>query len=261
MLDPVETAHDRAILQAFTDQAGRFAAGPELHTPDVVQWVVKAAAPKATDRAIDLACGPGSVVAALAPHVAHVTGLDATPAMLDEALQRLDQGGHDNVRLCLGNLYDPPFPAASFDIVTCRFAFHHLTDPVKAFAQMVRLARCGGRIVLCDAIASDDPAKADAFNAMERLRDPSTIRFRTRSYLRDLFEQAGLAVQEDAFHVAYRARDLVEASFPANGDRAGVLALLDSSIAGDTLGMHAQKAGGDTRVTYPSVVLSAVKTI
>ncbi len=40
----------------------------------------------------------------------------------------------------------------------------------------------GGRIVLCDAVASDDPVKAAAFNAMERFRDPSTVEFRTLGF-------------------------------------------------------------------------------
>ena len=52
-----------------------------------------------------------------------------------------------------------------------------LEAPEAAFAEMVRVCRPGGRIVLYDAVPSDDPAKAAAFNRMERHRDPSTVEF------------------------------------------------------------------------------------
>ncbi len=172
MSESIVTAHDRAILNYFTQQASGFAAGPELHGQAVVQLVVDAAAPTRHDRAIDLACGPGSIVCALAKTGAFATGLDATPAMLDEARVLAARTGRTNVAWELGSVYDVPHPDGAFDIVTCRFAFHHLTDPTAAFAEMVRLAAPCGRIVLCDGVAASDPWKAAAFNAMERWRDP-----------------------------------------------------------------------------------------
>jgi hypothetical protein len=62
----------------------------------------------------------------------------------------------------------------AFDIVACR-----LPSP-----EMVRVARPGGGIVLCDAFVSDDPAEAAAFNTMERFRDPSKAKFRPLPFLR-----------------------------------------------------------------------------
>ena len=76
---------------------------------------------------------------------------------------------------------------------------------------MVRVARPGGRIVLCDAFASDDPAKAAAFNAMERLRDPSTVEFRPLAFLRGLF----------AAMPGCRSRRCGSISVPAERERGG----------------------------------------
>lgn len=253
-------AHDRAILDYFTRQARGFAAGPELHGPDVVRLMVDAAAPKPDDRAIDLACGPGSIVCAFAETVAHATGLDATPAMLAEARTLATRTGRTNVMWLEGDVYRVPFPDGAFDIVTCRFTFHHLVDPIAAFAEMVRLAAPGGRIVLCDGIASPDPFKADAFNAMERWRDPSTVEFRTETYLHRLFLNAGLGEPECCyFQVPYLAKDLVAGSFPKGGDRDGLMAFLEGSVDGDPLGMGAQRTPEGVRVAYPSVVFRAVK--
>jgi SAM-dependent methyltransferase len=254
------SAHDRAIVHYFTQQAAIFAAGPELHGDAVLSLIVDAAAPRPSDTAIDLACGPGSVVCALAESVAHATGLDTTPAMLDQARTLASRKNLDNVSWLNGDVYAVPCEAGSFDIVTCRFAIHHFTDPSAAFAEMVRLAKPGGRIVVCDGVASSDPFKAAAFNAMEHWRDPSTVEFRTEAYLRKLFGDAGLGEPAARhFQVPYLAHELVAGSFPKGGDRAGLIALIEGSVDGDALGMGARRTSEGVRIAFPSIVLSAVK--
>jgi ubiquinone/menaquinone biosynthesis C-methylase UbiE len=158
---------------------------------DIVALVVDAAKPQPEDKAIDLACGPGTVACALAKRVRHVVGLDSTVPMLEQARGFARRQSLDNVEWRAGDVYQTPFADGSFDIVTCRFAFHHFEKPALAFAEMVRLVATGGRVVVCDGLASEQPAKAEAFNAMERRRDPSTVEFRTLTYLRRLFEAAG----------------------------------------------------------------------
>jgi hypothetical protein len=114
--------------------------------------------------------------------------------------------------------------------------------------------------VLCDGIASDDRRKAEAFNAMECWRDPSTVEFRTLGYLSHLFVAAGLGAPAlTRFQVPYLAKDLVAASFPKGGNRAALLALLDGCVEGDPLGMSARRTPEGVRLAFPSVVLSAAK--
>jgi SAM-dependent methyltransferase len=181
--------------------------------------------------------------------------------MLDEARQAADAAGIANVEWHQGDVYALPFAQQTFDIVSCRFAFHHLEQPARAFAEMVRVAKPGGRIVLCDAVASDHPAKAAAFNAMERLRDPSTVEFRTLSFLRGLFALAGLREPEARFYgVPFDLETMVARSFPLNDDRAGLRAMLEASVEGDALGMGARREGGKVWFAYPAAVLVAVKT-
>ncbi len=253
-------AHADAILDQFTRQARAFAASPELHAADILKLIVEAASLGAADSAIDLACGPGSVACALAAHAARVVGLDATPAMLDQARRLAQSRGLANIAWEVGSVYATPYAEGAFAAVTCRFAFHHLEDPPAAFAEMVRLAAPGGRIVLCDGLASDDPDQAQAFNAMERRRDPSTVEFRTLDYLRRLFVERGLG--EPAirlFQLPFLAADLVNSSFPEDNDRAGLLALIEKSVAGDTLGMGARHTPEGVRIAYRAAVLAVAK--
>lgn len=257
----VLSEHAATIKDQFTRQASDFSAAPELHNDAVLALMVKAAKPRHTDRAIDVACGPGTVVAAFSPIVARALGLDATQAMLDEAKALSIKRALANVEWCSGSVYALPYPAAAFDIVTCRFTFHHLEDPRAAFSEMVRIASPEARIVLCDAIASDEEPKANAFNAMERWRDPSTVEFRTLGFLQSLFADAGLGLPKvEHCQVPYLAHEFVARSFPAREDRAGLLRFIDGSVKGDQLGMNARRDADGIHIAFQSVVLSALKS-
>ena len=252
--------HSSVIDDQFTRQARDFAAAPELHNDAVLSLLVVAAAPQPSDRVIDIACGPGSVVAAFAPHVAYAAGVDATAAMLAQAKELAKAKALDNVEWYSGNAYELAFPSASFQIVVSRFAFHHLEDPHRAFAEMMRVLAVGGRLILCDAVASEDREKAAAFNRMERWRDPSTVEFRSLEFLCDLYAQAGLGMPSTThFQVPYLAHDFVARSFPAHNDYAGLLRLIEDSVDGDLLDMNARRDVDGIHLAFQSVILSATK--
>ncbi|HWE20597.1 MAG TPA: class I SAM-dependent methyltransferase [Hyphomicrobiaceae bacterium] len=253
-------AHAAAIADQFTRQAVAFAASPVHHDKAALDLLVEMARPQLAEVSLDVACGPGSVVAAFARHVSHATGLDATEAMLKEARMLAARQGLNNIAWHRGDAYALPFLDGTFDIVSCRFAFHHLQEPARAFAEMVRVTRPGGRVVLCDAVASDDPAKAAAFNAMERHRDPSTVAFRPLAFLRGLYAVAGLAEPAVRFYGVPAERErLVAMSHPVSGDRAGLRAMLDAAVHGDAMGVGARREGDTVRFEYPAAVLVAVK--
>jgi ubiquinone/menaquinone biosynthesis C-methylase UbiE len=253
------STHAATIADQFTRQAAQFAAAPALHNQAALDLLVEAAAPSPGDVTLDVACGPGTVVAAFARRVRRAEGLDATAAMLAEARKLGEREGLANVAWHQGDVYALPFPDGAFDIVSCRFAFHHLQEPARAFGEMVRVCRPGGRVVLCDAAASDDPAKAAAFNAMERLRDPSTVEFRTLGFLRALFADAGPAVTAERFYgVPAELERLVAMSYPAGNDRAGLRAMIEASVLGDAMGVNARHEDGTVRFEYPAAVLVGI---
>jgi SAM-dependent methyltransferase len=252
------TVHEFLIRDQFSRQAELLAQSPELHGDEQLMALVDAAVPKPRDEALDIACGPGTIVAAFAARVRRAVGLDTTEAMLDRARALAAERSLGNVEWRLGDVYALPFDSCSFDVVTCRFAFHHFEEPAKAFAEMVRVCRSGGRIVLCDGVASSDLAKADAFNAMERHRDPSTAAFRSLSFLVELFAVAGLpSPAMTRFQVAYESGQLIATSFPVNDDRTTLRRMIDDLIASDALDIGTRPGGA--KFIYPVVVLAAVK--
>jgi SAM-dependent methyltransferase len=251
--------HAVRIEDQFSRQARGFAAAPELHNEAVLSLLVDAAAPRPGDRMIDFCCGPGTVVAAFAPHIAQAVGLDATQAMLNQGKALADKRGLTNIKWCRSSAYSAPYPAGSFNIVVSRFAFHHLEDPKAAFAEMIRLAEpSSARIVLCDAIAFDDVEKAKAFNVMERYRDPSTVEFRTLDYLKSLFIDHGLTNPAISyFQVPYLAHELANASFPVDDDRAGLITMIEQSVDNDRLGMNARRDESGVHIAFQAVILTA----
>src|SRR5947208_970387 len=116
----------------------------------IVRLIREAARVGPGSRVLDVACGPGLVALRLAEVAGHVTGLDLTPAMLDKARELQRQRGLQNLSWRPGRADALPYPGGSFDAAVTRFSFHHLTDPAAALAEMVRVCRPGGRVVVCD---------------------------------------------------------------------------------------------------------------
>ena len=101
----------------------------------------------------DLGCGTGAFLAAAAPHVAHVTGVDASPEMLEAAGERLSH--LHNVGLRLGELESLPLETDSQDLAVMLLVLHYLPEPERALAEAYRALKPGGRLVIVDMRAHD----------------------------------------------------------------------------------------------------------
>jgi len=95
-------------------------------------------------RLLDVGCGGGFALLLAARRGATVSGLDATPALLDIAAERVPGAG-----LTAGDLEDElPFGADAFDVVTAFNAVQYAGDPVAALRGMARVTRPGGLIAV-----------------------------------------------------------------------------------------------------------------
>jgi ubiquinone/menaquinone biosynthesis C-methylase UbiE len=96
----------------------------------------------------DLGCGTGQVSAALAPFVARVVAVDGSAPMLQAAKRRLQ--GFDNVDLRRGDLESLPIDDGRLDAATLMLVLHHLPEPQRALAEVARVLKPGGRVVIVD---------------------------------------------------------------------------------------------------------------
>jgi SAM-dependent methyltransferase len=134
----------------------------------VVEWAAGA------DTALDVATGGGHVARRLREAGINVVTVDPAPGMQPDVVSRGE---------------DLPFADGSFDVVACRVAAHHFDDVEKAVFELARVSR--DRVIVVDNVFLDDAAEeADC------LRDPTHVRNYTEQEWRELFESAGLRIEE-----------------------------------------------------------------
>jgi ArsR family transcriptional regulator len=101
----------------------------------------------------DLGCGTGQVSAALAPFVRRLVAVDASAAMLQAARKRLH--GLENIELRRGELEALPVEDASLDAATLMLVLHHVPDPRRALAEVARVLKENGRVIIADMLPHD----------------------------------------------------------------------------------------------------------
>ena len=103
---------------------------------------------------LDVGCGPGIDTVLLAQCVGpagHVAGVDYDPAMVAAADARAAEAGVSSwVDHQVADATSLPFADASFDACRAERMLQHLTDPPAAVAEMVRVTRPGGWVVVAD---------------------------------------------------------------------------------------------------------------
>ncbi|WP_166982550.1 demethylmenaquinone methyltransferase [Paramicrobacterium fandaimingii] len=108
----------------------------------------RAVDPLPGDRVLDLAAGTGTSSAALAATGATVVAADFSAGMIAEGKRRF---GHlPNVDFVEADATNLPFADDEFDAVTISFGLRNVVDPKKALAEMLRVTKPGGRLVVCE---------------------------------------------------------------------------------------------------------------
>jgi ubiquinone/menaquinone biosynthesis C-methylase UbiE len=248
-------SHNRKIVAQFTRWARPFSELALHAEADGMRRTLEAAALEPHHTVLDVACGPGIVACAVAKKAGHVTGIDLTPAMIEQAKARQAREALTNCDWRQGDATALPFADAGFDRVLTRYSFHHMPEPLRTLREMARVTRPGGRVVVVDATPTAETQAA--YDAMETLRDPSHASALTLDQLRALGREAGLA--EAAFDVYRLDARLAALSDPA--DMAALTALFDADIAGgeDRIGVEARRDKDGIVFRFPISILAWTK--
>lgn len=125
---------------------------------------------------LDLGCGAGHVSFRVAPHVARVTAVDLSAAMLTTVTESARGMGLDNIATQQCPVAALPFADDAVDIVMSRFSAHHWHDVSAGLREARRVLRTGGMLVMADVIAPGNPLADTHLQAVELLRDTSHVR-------------------------------------------------------------------------------------
>jgi ArsR family transcriptional regulator len=96
----------------------------------------------------DLGCGTGQLTETIAPYVRRVIAVDGSADMLDAARRRLDD--RSNVDLRQGDLEALPLAPGELDAAVLSLVLHYSPDPARALAEVARVVRPGGRVLVVD---------------------------------------------------------------------------------------------------------------
>src|SRR5689334_6124062 len=104
------SSHNARILDQFTRQAVPFSQSPSVSNQKALEFIVSSAGAGPDDTVLDVACGPGLLVCAFGRVVRHATGIDLTPAMLDQARKAQQEQGLSNITWEQGDVRNLPYP-------------------------------------------------------------------------------------------------------------------------------------------------------
>lgn len=250
--------HDAVVRSSFEKQASIFGGehSPFARRPHSPLAWLEPLDPNMI--VLDVACGAGHVAEQLAPHVRQVVGVDLTPALLELGAERVREAGITNVLLQEGNAAELPFLDASFDLVVCRGAMHHFLHPEQPIAEMARVCRPEGRVVVSDMVATSAEAR-ERFDQVHRNLDPSHARTLLEAELADLLRSTvgPIAYGEttDPFKIP------VEHILTDAADRDAVTSALRAELAGgDTTGFDPVADGDQILVSFTSTVVHATRS-
>lgn len=184
----------------FARTAERFAAQQDARAGELAERVRAFLVARGDERALDVGCGAGALALALAPLVREVVGVDRVPELLALARERAPE----NATFVEADATHLPYGEGEFDLVGTLRTLHHVPRPELVAAELARVTKVDGRVLVIDQIAPVDPLDALAVDRFERARDPGHARLLPESDLRHLFDSNGLVLLRERRDVERR---------------------------------------------------------
>lgn len=244
------------VLSQFTRQASGYARMTNQFQRNSLRDRLEFIAPLPSDSVLDVACGTGRMALELATQVRQVTGLDLTPAMLEQAKTMQAEKDIHNTEWQIGDSTRLPFDDNHFSLVMCSAAFHHFAEPLQVLLEMQRVCQPGGRVFVMDVTPPAD--KSRAFDEIEQLRDPSHTHALTQDALLGMTTMTSLSLlRHQLFRTTVPLEATLSTSFPTETgvDTIREIYHQDAQQSSDRFGLNTRYEHGQLMVTYPMTAI------
>ncbi len=247
---------ERQAQRIFGERAAFYATSQSHTDPAVLSRVVALAAPRPDWLALDIATGAGHTAFALAPKLRTVVGTDLTPEMLAESGRLRDEHRLTNVVFSLADVHHLPFAVATFHLITCRRAAHHFSAIRRALAEMRRVLRPGGRLVIDDRSVPEDASADRCMNELDHYHDESHVRQYRPSEWREMLEAEGFDVEAVEPYKKHRPLTaLTQGVSPENVRK--IQAVLDRLTPAERETLRLRDVNGEPYLTHWYCLLAA----
>ena len=143
------------------------------------------------ERVLDVGAGTGAFAFAVAPRAREVVALEVD----GEAAARAKADAPANVEVVVGDGEHLPFEDFSFDVAATLRTLHHTRRPELLVAELTRVTKPGGTILVVDQLAPNEPLASIELTRFEHARDPSTTRLLADVDMRGLFDSNNLVLR------------------------------------------------------------------
>lgn len=250
----MENEHLSVVEKQFTRRAEAYSQMEVVRSAQIFEYAIAITQVQKTDRVLDVACGPGFLTIAFAKYAAAVVGVDVTGRFLESARAEASREGLANVSFIRADVENLMFPAGTFDIAVCKFAFHHFRSPDNVLAEMKGVTRRTGRILIMDMITSEDPARSEYHNRIERLCDPSHVKALSESEFEKMFKRIGLEVRlKQGRQTSYSVKDWMRHGGPSPEAAEQIMELMRLSLVEDRSGLNVRLEGDELSFSHTGI--------
>lgn len=151
-LQEVKRERAQKAAEYFSRNASVWEEIRALHADDreVEAALTDMVAPTGGEDFLDIGTGTGQILELFADKINQGWGIDLSTDMLAIARANLEKNKRENCAVRQGDMYQVPFSAESFDLVSIHQVLHYSDEPVRAISEAARVLRPGGKLALVD---------------------------------------------------------------------------------------------------------------
>jgi ubiquinone/menaquinone biosynthesis C-methylase UbiE len=243
--------HNENIKEQFSKQATSYTA--VVAHRDSLEVLIEMSDVSKEDIVLDIACGSGIVTCEFAKHAHHVTGIDITKRMLDEAKKLQLNNKLSNIDWILDDVVPLQFLDNQFSVVVTRFSFHHFIDYKKVFDEMVRVCKPNKTIMVVDVMLPSE--KVNGYDQMEKLRDSSHVGALTSEKFEALFQTTKIKeCTKFIYEMSIELETQLNASYLTDNEKEKLRTLIVQDVGKNNLGVNINCIEDKYYLHYPICV-------
>jgi ubiquinone/menaquinone biosynthesis C-methylase UbiE len=231
------------------------------HINEIINKILDNSRKKNFLNVLDIATGTGMVLLNLYSRIKinHAVGIDISDNMISEARKGLKENNIPAELMIRDVNEGLPFDDESFDLITCRLAFHHLGDIRKTIKEMNRVLVHGGTAAISDVISFDCDRLDYFHNKSAEIQDPSHVRFYNASELACCFKEAGFTIlSKSAWDIHLKMSEMEKTTVSSKNFKEFYSMYLNAADY-EKEKFRIEEVNGDLNFIWPSIIFVAGK--